>query len=177
MRPKSTLLLLFLLLSTAFVSAQYSYYPPSSYSSYGSYNSHRPTFNPNNAYVSAQVSSNGSISVRVYGATHIGTFPSSFGTVRSRTRRTLTVVLRVPWGYSNSGRYAYKTVTAYQDPPARPVFNPSSFRAYASVSTSGSVSVRGYGASVARYSPSSFGTVSSPTRIKHHRLLYRSLGL
>ena len=124
----------------------------------------KPAFNPRSFRAYASVSTSGSVSVRGYGASVARYSPSSFGTVSSPTRRSITVYYTVPSGYSNTGRQLSTTVTAYQYPPPKPAFNPSSFRAYASVSTSGSVSVRGYGASVARYSPSSFGTVSSPTR-------------
>ncbi len=110
------------------------------------------------------INSAGSVSVRGYGATVSSYSPRSFSTSYSSQRRSVRVNFVIPSGYSNSGRTFSKTYTATQPAKARPAFNTSAAGASVSINSAGSVSVRGYGATVSSYSPRSFSNSYSSQR-------------
>ncbi len=136
-------------------------YGRSSYTSYRYTPPPKPYFSSSRVSAYASINSSGSVRVRGYGATLHSYSPSRFSPSSSSVRRSIYVRFVVPSGYSNSGQTIYKTIYATQPAKPKPAFNTSAAGASVSINSAGSVSVRGYGATVTSYSHAVFQLVTA----------------
>ena len=121
------------------------------------------------AGATASIDANGAITVTPTTGTFVSSNPASYARVRAATDRTFQATIRVPNDsslWTNANMTVSGDLMAQQPRNTLPDYTFSQAGASAAVDENGVVSaaVSGAGASVSSFSPSSFGTVSTPTQ-------------
>lgn len=123
----------------------------------------RPVFSFGNAGASCSVTESGTVSVSVNQGTVTSFSPTSFGPVLQPTQRTVSVSVRVPAGYQNTGSIVSGNTSCIQGSTAA-AFTYADAGVTCSVATNGDITVNASQGTIASFTPARFDAVTTDTQ-------------